>query len=567
VTFADKIPDLAGRKEQPVKDTRSVLFFVVVSLVLRAPALLYSELNYDESMYLLMGSEFSRGHLPYTTICDLKPFGLFALAMPIAASPIDPVFTSRIVSSIAVGLTAWLLSKIAHQLFGSERQQIGISAGLCYVLFSIANGGMAFQGELFQNAASVWGLLIALKAVRRRVPPDLVEMCAAGLVLGIGIQIKQTVIFDIAAVLVGLFILIPAARRQAGSDLFVKVAPLLVLAAASLVPTVLVMLLYAVSGDLNAWLTANVSPHLERYELGYRFEVDPAFRAIWEQAPVWLGAIVGLALSRRLAADGDERRSVAFLGIWSAAVMACIVFLRISSDHYFLQFLPPLGLLTGFAIGRGLLAHIPQPRTAWHVVAVLAAVTLFAIAKSPLIHSLYILKDRVARENWAGDTPRLIAADLKPVLQQADAVYVVGFQPVIYVLTGARTPTRFAFTGLPNFQVPGRDGCPWVEPVEELQRIFESRPRFIVVERGVFVAEMRPDVRQILDKHLKEEYRLRRSFEEHYMHRLYPFERFVMNGGAAADLYELRVASGVARAEAHRDSWVAESPTLGPTSW
>ncbi len=56
--------------------------FIIVAVSVRAPALLYSVLNYDESMYLLMGLEFARGHLPYTTVCDLKPFGLFALAMP-----------------------------------------------------------------------------------------------------------------------------------------------------------------------------------------------------------------------------------------------------------------------------------------------------------------------------------------------------------------------------------------------------------------------------------------------------------------------------------------------------
>ena len=58
--------------------------FVVGAILLRSPALLYSVLNYDESMYLLMGAEFARGHLPYTTVCDFKPFGLFALATPFA---------------------------------------------------------------------------------------------------------------------------------------------------------------------------------------------------------------------------------------------------------------------------------------------------------------------------------------------------------------------------------------------------------------------------------------------------------------------------------------------------
>jgi hypothetical protein len=55
----------------------------------------------------------------------------------------------------------------------------------------------------------------------------------------------------------------------------------------------------------------------------------------------------------------------------------------------------------------------------------------------------------------------------------------------------------------------------------------------------VFVHELDPAVRAILDERLARDYRLRKRFEQHYLHQLYPFERFVMNGGAPAELYEL----------------------------
>src|SRR5687767_10373440 len=138
--------------------------FVIVAVIVRAPALLYSVLNYDESMYLLMGAEFIQGHLPFTTICDLKPFGLFAVATPFAASPFDPVISSRIGASIVVGLTAFMLCGISDRLFDDRRRLIGITAGLSYVVFSLADGGMAFQGEIFHNACAVFALLIALRA-------------------------------------------------------------------------------------------------------------------------------------------------------------------------------------------------------------------------------------------------------------------------------------------------------------------------------------------------------------------------------------------------------------------
>jgi hypothetical protein len=117
-------------------------------------------------------------------------------------------------------------------------------------------------------------------------------------------------------------------------------------------------------------------------------------------------------------------------------------------------------------------------------------------------------------------------------------MYVVGFQPLIYQLTGARPATRFAFTGLPHRHYPGRDGCPWVEPKAELARVLDGKPRFVVVEDGVFLHDLPPDERALLDERLGRDYRLVRRYEQHVMHRLYPFERFVMNGGAAVALYE-----------------------------
>ena len=130
--------------------------FIVGAILLRSPALLYSVLNYDESMYLLMGAEFARGHMPYTTVCDLKPFGLFALATPFTMLPVDPVISARIGASVTIGLTAWMLSRIAALLFPDGRRAIGIVAGLGYLIFSLADGGMAFQGKSSKTPAPSW---------------------------------------------------------------------------------------------------------------------------------------------------------------------------------------------------------------------------------------------------------------------------------------------------------------------------------------------------------------------------------------------------------------------------
>jgi hypothetical protein len=516
------------------------LGLVAAALILRLLSFVYSVYNYDESLYILMGAEMSRGHLPYTTVCDLKPFGLFSIFGLFTSMPFDGVMVSRLAASLTVGLTADLIRRVAALLFDDADNAIGMPAGLAFIVFTLANGGVAAQGELFHDACAVLALFILLRAIRLRGLPSWKAFAASGLVLGVGIQIKQSVVFDMAAIMAGIVLLTMPSRWPTLAYLRLIAPGMVLLVGASLVPTLLVVGIYWLSGHLDAWVAANITAHQVFYGLNRPFEIDPALRALWEQSPLWFCAASAALLLGRLTYGNTERRAGLFLLVWAAAILACIVFLRIASDHYFLQFLPSLSLLTGLLIGRGILANILAPRARAGVVGALACIAFFAVAKEPLIHTGYILWDRLVRgEPFAGDTPRRIAADLKPELHPDDSIYVLGFQPLVYYLTGAKITTRFAFTGLPHRDHPGRDGCRWVEQKVEMQRVLDSKPRFIVVEDGVFFHELDPAVKSIFTERLATDYRLRKRFEQHYLHNLYPFERFVMNGGAAADLYEL----------------------------
>jgi hypothetical protein len=518
------------------------LGFVALALLLRAPALLYSVLNYDESMYLLMGDKMRQGFLPYTALCDLKPVGLFAVFALVSALPMDGVVAGRLTSSVVVGLTAYLLWHLANRLFDDRDRRIGPAAGLAYVVFTLANGGLNFQSELFTNLLALLGLAIALAAVRDGTGrPSLPLMALAGLVLGVGVQVKQVVLFDMLAFLAGFFLLTtphPALLVQRARESWPALAALGV---AALLPTLAVMLTYAASGHWDAWVAGNLTTHRAFYgeDTGPPVSWDAGFRAMVEQAPLWLAALLAPALGWRLARDGRERRALAFLLVWAVVIALLQVFLRFMSDHYFLQFLQPFCLIAAFLLGRAVLVHVDRPAARRVLLAVLVGLGVFAVAKHPYVNALYVARDRyLGGEAWAGDAARKVAADLKPDLRPEDAVYVVGFMPIVYYLTGARIPTRFAFTGLPNQHFPDRDGCPWVEPAEEMRRILEQRPRFIVVEQGVFFRELRPDIKALLLERLAGEYRLRASFGQHPVHHLYPFARFVMNGATAADVYE-----------------------------
>jgi hypothetical protein len=523
------------------------LGFVVLALVLRSPALAYSAINYDESMYVLMGAEILRGHLPYTTLCDLKPFGLFGLFGLIAALPGDDVVNARIVASLVVGFTAWMLARVAALLFDDEARAIGLVAGTSYAVFSLATGGLSSQGELFHNACAVLALWLALGAINEREPPPLGRMAAAGLALGVGLQIKQSVLFDMAAFLVGFFLLRSTTSGSAVNKIRSSIPAVLVVGVTSLLPTAAVILTYALAGHLDAWVAGNITAHRVFYGLDRPFAWEEALRLVLLQGLLWLPAAAGLAAGPWLARTGRERRACAFLAIWVGAVALGQLFLRIAAEHYFLQFLPPLGLLAGLALGRGLLLRLRRPAWRTAALAALVLLALLDVGRDPIMNAVLMTRERLRSGNpTLGDTPRSIAALLRPRLERGDSIYVIGFQPIVYRLTGAEIATRFAFTGLPSARIPGRDGCPWVELRVEMTRILDSQPRFIVAEDGVFLHELDPAVRGILTERLERDYRHLARFDIHPIHHRYPFDAWVMNGGAAADVYELRPETPVA---------------------
>ena len=219
---------------------------------------------------------------------------------------------------------------------------------------------MAFQGEIFQNLCSVLALLLVLRPLSRGERPSLLLMVtsrsdpwrsdpdqAVGAVRHAGLSGRLLHPDDAQASGTSAPTSAPALSRSSCWE------------SLALVPTIAVILLYSVMGLWGC---------VVRRQCRGAPGLHPAWIA--PSAPTRMARHVGAdaALDRRtsrrslgsLADDRRRARCLLFLGIWVIAVILCQLFLRIASDHYFLQFLPPLCLLTGLALARGLLIHLPH---------------------------------------------------------------------------------------------------------------------------------------------------------------------------------------------------------------
>src|ERR1051326_4518261 len=124
----------------------ATLGFAALVLVLRASTFFHSVENWDESLYLLMARSVLDGHPLYPEIWDHKPPGIFFL---FAAAPLAfgrSVLSIRLLAWLAVTASCVLLFLVGRRL---RSRTTGVVAGLLYAVFSLNDGGLASNGELF----------------------------------------------------------------------------------------------------------------------------------------------------------------------------------------------------------------------------------------------------------------------------------------------------------------------------------------------------------------------------------------------------------------------------------
>src|SRR5216683_4823768 len=93
-----------------------LIFLLFWVLILRAPTLLVSAVDWDEGLYVLMASQWLNGHPPYTTVFEIKPIGIFAIFAAAMGVLGESMISIRVVTIAVVYLTSMVLLVIAHRL-------------------------------------------------------------------------------------------------------------------------------------------------------------------------------------------------------------------------------------------------------------------------------------------------------------------------------------------------------------------------------------------------------------------------------------------------------------------
>ncbi len=496
------------------------LLFLAV-LITHLPTFFRSVMDWDESLYFLMAEQWRAGHLPYTSIWDNKPIGIYGVFALFQSWFGDNVFSIRIASVLFVSATAFAIFKIALTIPLSDhrfRLTAALFAGFSYVLCSLTNDGLSSNTEIFMACFTVLAVFSALSG----------QAFLAGLMFGMAFMTKYVVVFEFPALAFALLALLPVTGLKTAAR-----SAFALLCGAAL-PLLLTMALYAATGHFQQWLQDSILSNLRRVDVpismqavSYIFNVE-----LIRWSPLFLISLVMLAMATaRLPHlyttrhfSGAARFNL-FLALW--LIGGCIGVFSAKSffDHYFLQILPVMCVTMGWMLltAAQFIRHLSRLRKALLFAAILAlpsiaAATAVTEAATPVFG---IAHGRITVQR---DTPARIAFAIAPLLTKSalaqGQIYVFDYQPIIYSLAGQAPPTKYAFPSvLTKCQLAH---VAKVRAMHEVNRILAGNPEFII--RSLYpitdpsIVNLR--VYAVLDRTIAARYQVWRTYNDAIVYRL-----------------------------------------------
>jgi hypothetical protein len=456
--------------------------FLALTFWLRRFTYVLSSLDWDESLYLLMARSLLEGHLPYTVIYDNKPPGIYVLFALGQLAFGHSVTSVRILTCIAVAATCTGLEALGREL-APNRAWTGLLAGFLYTVYAVAIDP-ASNTELFFAPFSVVAILIVLSALRVGAISGR-KALGAGLLAGVALQIKPLALIEFAGIgLWGAWTLWAERRSKAG-PLFGKAwKKAAAFACGLLLPTVLVVGVFVLSGSLPEYLDANVRANRV---LGSLLRPNPteAVASFYHHAlrfwPLWIGATLSVLAWMAVGRSNREpSETMAPALIWFACAAVAVGIVGGRYPHYFLQPLVPLSLIAASGAAR-ITARASRKSTGLGllVVLVLAAAILWR-ENEPVQrrYRAFVFTRESSGIPDAGDPVAAAARHIRAEAATGDRIYVADAQPVLYYLLDRPVPTRYAF---PPFLADSTlNRVARVDAVRELCSILSTAPRFLV---------------------------------------------------------------------------------------
>ena len=464
--------------------------------------LLQFPLERDEGEYAYGGQLMLQGIAPYKLAYSMKFPGTaaaYAVIMSIFGESVVGIHLGLLIVNMA---TCAVLFLIGRRLTNSIR---GLAAAASYAVLSASASVLGFSAHaahllMLTVMAGVWLLLVALDRQSG------VELCLSGLLLGLGMLMKQP-----AAIFIlfgATYFSVASWRMSVPAKLIVmRTLMFCIVAAVPLAVTCLIVWRAGVFGNFWFWTWsyareyATLSP---ASNAAAYLRVIP-IQIIGAHWLLWLLGGIGLLITWRR----DSLGPAIFLTTFSffSAIALCIGFYF--RPHYFFFILPALSLLVGLFV-TGLPRLVRQQESLTKIVVIIvfcAAITWPIFRERDFLFSLSPLA--VSRSIYGEcpfpESPR-IGEFIRNHSQPADKIAVLGSEPEIYFYAGRHSATGYLYT----YSLMEPQKYAHRMQLEMIHEIEAARPKFFV---SVVINDSwwpRPDSERLIfnwaDQYLAENY-------------------------------------------------------------
>jgi hypothetical protein len=401
---------------------------------------------HDEWFYVLIASYWLEGSPPYLAIWDLKPPGLFALyagVLALGAGPREAIALLPILATVAATIG---VATLGREWFGAPRA--GAFAACLFALFALTVEGLRGPAVLLAAPFVVWALRFAILPRAR-------DAMLAGALSACVCLVLQSSAFE-ALLAFGLTLL-------AGSSLRERVSRLVAFAFGAAGPAFALAAILFAQNALGAAVEAVVSVALARSA----FHPVGFWEGIVVNLPMRLEPYLPLLAMAFLACVWRLRaldRSHVLVLVWLGLTLFGAILQRSAHAAYVMPLIAPLSLLAGLWLSQ----------TGQRVRRASSAVTLcFALywSTNEILVRYYVrvIAETAQALNALAQTPG-----------ESEGLHVVDYDASLYVLTGMRPVTRFAFFTHLTCAFPLPRG---VDRMAEIRAAMARAPRF-VVKRG-----------------------------------------------------------------------------------
>ncbi len=440
------------------RDFMALVFFCIVSVVIRFQSFFPSVIDHDESTYVVIAKEILEGEVLYVDTIDVKPIGIFLIMAVIQLIFGNSVFFIRLCTSLVIALTSYIIYRVKLNSGAEKRTALAAAFIYIFMLSVYTFYGVSVNTEIYFNLFTVSGLLFFLNRKHQ------VKLFTAGLLLGVGFIIKYVVLFDFLAFLI-FYSILSFREDKAVIPKIISGGGIAFLG--FIIPFGAVNLYYLLTGHYTEFifhsieLSRNYPVQRDLISI-IRFVMDFHVRFL----PVTLFFYYCL-FDRSVKADNIKSERLLVI-IWALFDLFAILYPGKSFGHYFIQLMLPFSFFAGnffsserkmpFIIRRAVIKPV-----GFILLIIFIVVILFTQKKD------YIDKP---------DYPRQIARFLSPRLNEDDVIYTGNYHHIIYFLLDRNSPAKYVHRSL--IRADHHIKALEIDTGAEIERIIRAEPRFII---------------------------------------------------------------------------------------